>query len=245
MTLQIIVSTVLMMQCLFNYLNAAQTKLTITINDQVFTTSVEFSRANDFFVTINYDFSDIVYVKRASVKSKYVPAKYLTINTNTYSNTIDITLDYPDPFFTHINFDTISFTDIKLYIDFEDETQNREIFEILSKKNRTALLLQIAGYLKPSQFLRYEDVLLTGIAYVYVMYSSNAAEGFIALIKKENKGTAKKIDIIDMVMGFATPADIITMRDIVSADAVLKSFVKILQARLNDDEVVNYLLSGA
>jgi hypothetical protein len=221
---------------------ATRLKTTITVNQNSFDKALVFERDNYFSASFYYDFSGLTHLKKLTVSSETLPANYLKVGARQHDNTITVTLNYQDPFFTPLDFNTIDFPQIKLLLDNESPLFIDTLFSGLADKIKSELLAQIYQELNPRIFQHYQDNFYTGIIRISRTSSINALK-LLQVIKQTNNGSEDKLAIVNMVLGYANVEEIHTMKKAVAGNSDLKAFITRLHQQFNDNQILKYLIS--
>jgi hypothetical protein len=211
---------------------------TVTIDQKSFKQELTFSRDNLFTNSFAYNFNNIL--SPVTIEVEGLPASDFIINANRENNMITVRLNYPDPFFTPINFNTVHISQIRLFFDNESTEFIEPLLLGLAKRRRIELLGQLYTALKPADFINYQNNLYIGIITIAVEHPQHAYSLW-HIIKQIDIADKDKLSIVNMVLGYSDVAAIQTMENTIANNSQLMSFVSLLQQEFTDNDILNYL----
>ena len=214
----------------------------IKVNTNRIEKKLTFTKDNYYSVTFNYDFkaNGIDYVKSVSVTNDLLPLEYLKVRMNHYGKTITVILNYPDPFFSPINYEVVDFNVIRLLLDNETSLFIKPLLLGLAKHIRIKLLEKIYLHLNNNQYIEYEDELMIGIIEVS-QASKSAAYNLWKVLFEEKEKNSSKLEIVKMVLGYASVDEIEKMKLFIAQDEALLQFTKLLAQNFKQNEILHFL----
>lgn len=221
---------------------ATTAELKITINDQVFHEKAQFSKDNHF--SVQFLVADApTPVFWISVKSGEIGQEYLRISyTEASPLIIDVTIEYPDPFFTPVVAGNIGWGELSLFLDNEEPEVVSPILGALAEESRLDLLRLATVAMKQQHLQQYFEDLVIG---AITLGLEDAMDDGILLLQRLAEHQARddrSIAVGFAVLGKTDPSGIRVLQTQVRADFKLKSFVRKLRQKFPDDEIIAFLL---
>ena len=210
----------------------------IIVNEHSQSISTQLSKNTLFETQIPLISNPTSGIWRLNVNSPDLPSKMILSFIR--NDKIVIKIQYKDPLFSALDFETLSFEELILYLNNEDQMMRKNIVRALASSLRLDIFQKMLTDLHTKEWIGLEVDYLIGLQEMYQQFPGTAARNIIQLAHESKKFDEIKTTILLMGLGLKNPDEIRRMKELIKNDETVHLFIGELLSTSPQNTVFQY-----
>jgi hypothetical protein len=210
----------------------------IIVNEFTQSISTQLSKDHFFETQIPLISNSKSDIWRLNVSSPDLPSKMILSFIR--NDQIVIKIQYKDPLFSALDFETLGLEELILYLNNEDQMIKKNIVRALASSLRLDIFQKMLTDLQTREWIGLEEDYLIGLQKMYQEFPGTAARNLIQLAHDSKKFDEIKTTILLMGLGLKNPDEIRRMKELIKNDESVHPFIIELLSTSPQNTVFQY-----